>query len=149
MCWKAGSDNFYGGSAIMTSVAAGNGNNGVDLRGPGQVISCLSMSNVDHGIRLNTNATAIANLSVIQPTKGAFRLGEGGNRAERNHGFGSGWGFDLTGASADNIMLQNSALGNTTLDYDLGGGNHGHVTNLLLGGVSGTLPNAPWVNFDF
>jgi hypothetical protein len=138
-------DLFYGGALVIGSVTTANGNNGIDVRGPGQVVSCLSMSNVDHAIRVSTNSMAVDNLAALSAAQAGYRLGEGGNKAERNHAFGNREGFEVEGAK--NILLQNSSLGNSVYDYDVSGGNHGHTTN-LVGTASGALPKDPWMNFD-
>ncbi len=146
-----------GGITINGSLAFRNGDNGVDMAGPGcQLANSLIYSNVGHGVRTSSGCMVLQSLVAFNgetaaSDDGIHVYGMGG-RVEGNHVV---WNYDrgiqlengATGGSG-NFIARNTLQGNdsgTPLSFSAGFTNHGYQVTIATGGA---MPAGdPWANF--
>lgn len=136
------------GSSVTRSQAFRNGGVGMALDSASSVLRCVIRSNSADGLVLAGDSLVSEN---ILDRNGSSALNAGllvigdGNRIEANNMSGNnGRGLRVTGAS--NLIVKNSARGNSVVDYDIASGNnYGQI--VFSPGANFVVPNA-WANFS-
>ena len=132
---------------VVDCSADANGQWGISVSFGGSVIRCTVQNNFEDGIYANGNCLIRENL--------CKRNGDGGDgsgiyvyrddsRVEGNHLMQNDWGIYITGGD-NNLIIRNSAIGNTTNYYSTGTQIMGPIIT-----TTGTITNSnPWANFSF
>jgi parallel beta-helix repeat protein len=137
------------GSVVTDSVARSNTGDGIRGASDGILISgCSSFGNKGDGIQVNEESYVVGNMSSSNGAGVAF---DGAaihtigiqNRIESNHANNSDRGIDID--DPDNIIIKNSASGNTA-DYSIVGGN---TVGPILGAADPIVSTNPWANFSY
>jgi hypothetical protein len=129
---------------IMDSTSVFNTGSGIVL-GEGTVTNCMAMRNSHDGIRaLGMIIGNTARLNGYDLNDGAGIHVDGLSRVEGNSVAYNDRGVDADGT--DNIIIKNSATGNTT-NYDIAAGNVvGQIIDMTGGG---TIDADAWANFRY
>ena len=150
---------YNGGSGIVISgrgnldkcSAVGNGGVGIQV-GQGSTITGGRVNNNEfHGIQVSANCRLVGNTCEgngkgaigIQEPAGIYATGNG-NRIEGNHVVGNKVGIDVDGT--DNLIIKNSAMGNSTNNYDVTAGNG---VGPIIGTSDVDSSDSPHANYDF
>ncbi len=162
------------GSTVAHSTANENGGHGIKATEGCTIVNCTAKSNGDHGIHaaegtantvrgctasfnksngigVRVNSLVVGNCcgnNGVDPDDAAgIHVGHNDNRIEGNNVTDNDRGIDVDGT--DNIILKNTARGNTT-NYDIVAGNaYGPLTGVSgIGDISGTADH-PWTNFQY
>ncbi len=151
-------------TAVAGCAVGANGGNGIECTGGGvRIGDCTVHANAHYGIvvgqaslvRDNTlrangaggilvsnHAYVVAN-SISDSASGTGIMVFGvRSRIEGNHLTQNSIGIDVDGS--DCVIVKNTAAGNTSDDYQIGVGNHFEEYS-----PAGSMPNRPWVNFEF
>jgi hypothetical protein len=150
---------FNGGSGIIINgrgnldkcSAVGNGGVGIQLGAGSTITGGKSNDNESHGIQVSANCRVVGNTCEgngkgaigIQEPAGIFATGNG-NRIEANHVVGNKVGIDVDGT--DNLVIKNSAMGNSTKNYDVTAGNG---VGPIIGTGDVDSSDNPHANYDF
>lgn len=120
---------------------------GISLGNHSKVVNSTSSSNSTTGVGIGNSSVASGN--VIDGNDGGLVAGSGG-RIEGNSLTNNVTGLDVSGTG--NLIIKNSASGNSTADFSIVAGNSvGPIVNVAgAGDISGT-PNSdhPWANFVY
>ncbi|MEM0983122.1 MAG: right-handed parallel beta-helix repeat-containing protein [Planctomycetota bacterium] len=121
------SDGFSarGGSVLRGCTASANGVDGIHLDRGSTAIECVAVDNASYGIRADDDCvvlscTALENGDASSTGAGIFLFGSG-SRVEGNHTALNKIGIRATGSG--NLIIRNSARGNTANSFSLAGGN--------------------------
>ena len=142
------SDNNFGGISAQNGLvencsADANGQWGISVSFGGSVIRCTVKDNVADGIYANGNCLIRDNLCKSNGDSGIYVYRDY-SRVEGNHLMQNDWGIYITGGD-NNLIIRNSAIGNTTNYYSTG-------TQIMGPEITttGTITNGnPWANFSF
>lgn len=125
-------------SGMIVGISAGNG---------ASVSGCSIRFNQYHGIQVVRYCRVTDNVCAVN---GAGTTGHGiyapspdnrieGNNVTENKGYG-------ISAAAGNLVIRNSAKGNISGQYDIGGAQYGPIVPAAGGAITNTNP---WANFEF
>jgi parallel beta-helix repeat protein len=137
------------GCTVTGCTAKSNGADGIAADGGSTVSGCTSTANTGDGIEVTSSCRVVEN--TCQGNGAAAGDGAGihasssRNRIDSNTVMGNDRGIDCNPAST-NLIIRNSARGNTT-NYDLVAGNNSGAI-ILSPGVGFSATN-PWANFEF
>lgn len=137
------------GSTVTGCTTKSNGADGITADGGSTVSGCTSTANTGDGIEVSSSCLVVNN--TCQGNGAAAGDGAGinasssRNRIDSNNVMGNDRGIDCNPAST-NLIIRNSARGNTT-NYDLVAGNNSGAI-VLSPGVGFSSTN-PWANFEF
>ncbi len=152
---ESGINVLNGQSTIVNCTADRNKKFGIKSSGRSIIRNCTATNNDLGGIQVNSQCYVVGNNSAVN---GTFGLPAPGisiigleNRIEDNNMTGNiGIGIQATGPG--NLIIRNSARGNTIGNYSIIAGNSvGPIVNVAgVGDISAT-PNAnhPWANFSY
>jgi Right handed beta helix region len=149
------------GCTIADCTAGSNGLDGILADSGSTVRGCTAQANGNYGVEVTGNCHVIGN-TCDQNNGGLYATGNGnrieGNSINFNTGSTSGYGVYITGSSGNNLVIRNSARGNSTNYVIFGGNRYGtivDVTGTGTGTVSGnSAPSTagttdPWANFAY
>lgn len=136
-----GIESIGGGARISDCTVYANTNYGIAVGKASLVKGNALQSNAGGGVLVSNHAYVVNN--AIEGSTGAAGIKVLGvrSRIEGNHLSNNGIGIDVDGS--DCVVVKNTAVGNTD-NYDITGGNHFEEDS-----PAGTLPDKPWVNFEF
>jgi parallel beta-helix repeat protein len=142
------------GSSVVNCTAYSNGTNGIAMLNTGFLVAtnpasgrisgCVSRSNAGHGIQVGSRCYVSDNNCAGNGFAGICVTGSA-CRIDNNQCTGGRQGFLVTGT--DNLIIRNSAQGNSPLNYDIVAGNH-DAARITSPGSSFTSSSA-WANFSF
>lgn len=146
----ASSNTLYGittslGGHVINCTASDNGEQGIRaVSGYARIEGCSVSRNGEYGISVTANCLIIGNNLYFNGrgvSGGAAIFAEfGDNRIDGNHMTRNDIGIDVDGL--DNLVVRNTAIYNTGLDYDIAAGNE-------VGTIVSTIAGAgPWDNFE-
>jgi parallel beta-helix repeat protein len=138
------------GSTVSGCTARGNGDDGINAGVGCTVTGCTSSANSGDGIEVSSSCRVVENTCVgngVGAGAGAgIQASSSRNRIDSNQVMGNDTGIQCNPATA-NLIIRNSARGNTTTNYNILAGNNSGAIIFVPGvGFSGT--NA-WANFEF
>ncbi len=130
--------------------ANGNGGHGIHAASNTRIVDCHVLENSHEGISV-TSSCFIANNLVKGNEMAGIHAAQNRNRIDSNHVLFNDIGIDIDGEN--NILLRNTASGNTTSDYDLAipaNNSFGPIVNVFWSGDISLFPGAdsPWVNLS-
>jgi len=146
-----------GGSGIIINgsgnlnrcTVVGNGGSGIEAGTGSTVRNCTARGNTGDGIVVSSNCLVVSNtcegngVGVVSTTNPAgIRATGSANRVEANHVVGNNVGIDID--AAGNLIIKNSASGNTTTNYEFADGNTKGPT-IGTGDIASDNPHA---NYD-
>jgi parallel beta-helix repeat protein len=153
-----------GANVVSESVSWSNGSHGIVAHGDTRLSNCAANYNSGDGIQAGLDSVVsgcVATYNVSNGIATGARSIITGNTATGNHGAGvyvddieariegnnvaeNGVGIDVD--HSGNIIIKNSASGNTT-DYDIVAGNtYGQIVDMTAGGA---ITADPWANFRY
>jgi hypothetical protein len=144
----------FNNSTITDCTVFYNSNAGIFVFQGCTVSGCVAFWNKGHGIQADSGSLIVGNTCYFQ--NGSDEDGAGIHvngvsvRVEGNH-----VGYNNRGIDVDwpgNLIIRNSAGGNTTANYDIVADNaYGPIVNVAgVGDISGTTnANHPWANFEY
>ena len=139
-------------SRVLQSSANRNGTGGIAGNLYCVVRNCVAAENLGHGISVDSDSRVLENsCSMNDPQTGAGLciLGRG-NRVENNNVTRNRYGILMSPASSGNLVINNSASGNTNNYWGFGGGNtnaFGVLVNVSAGGAISNVTS--WANFEY
>ncbi|MBN2294534.1 MAG: right-handed parallel beta-helix repeat-containing protein [Pirellulales bacterium] len=139
-------DGWWGICHAWTSI--GNNGTGIQVGSGGTLKNCMVCGNTGDGILVASNCSVTNCTCKNNGTTGGVDICAGihvtgsGNRIEGNHVIGNNIGINIE--TGGNLIIKNSATGNTTANYDIAGGNTQGPT--VGGYISSDNPHA---NYDF
>jgi parallel beta-helix repeat protein len=130
-----------GGSTVVACTANRNGQDGIRAPIGGSVIGCTASGNGRHGI-FAPRESLVRDCSCTFQTSGAGIFVDLNDcRVEGNLCTGNQTGIDVDGT--ENLIVRNMATGNTSMNFDIVGGNQ-------VGTIRASPVGAgPWDNFEF
>ena len=149
--------NTNNGCTIIGCAAYLNTSNGI-ITGVGCTITgCTARANTQDGIVVSSGCLVMGNTCTINGSGAGDGAGihvtGGDNRIEGNNNIGADRGIDVD--LAGNLIIRNSASGNTT-NYNIAAGNrYGPIIDITAGGTPGVAGNSaastmsttdPWAN---
>ncbi|MFN2507703.1 MAG: right-handed parallel beta-helix repeat-containing protein [Chthoniobacterales bacterium] len=147
-------------STVRNCTATSNAGNGIKVYASCQVIDCTVSSNGAYGIRVEDGHTRVTGNSCDDNGfSGIYLLsaGTGDCRIEGNNTTKNLRGIDVD--STGNLILKNSASGNTNVNYDIVANNrYGEIIDITATGTGAVLGNSatstltgnhPWANFSY
>lgn len=143
-------DGFVVGAGPITHCAATfNGGSGINALAGSTVTGCVAASNTGDGIVVQQDALVIGNTcrqnGVGAGVGAGIHVTSARNRIEGNNVLINDVGIDVDVSS--NLIIKNSASGNTVMNYDIAVGNHyGEILSLP---GAGFVNSNPWANFEF
>jgi parallel beta-helix repeat protein len=140
--------------SVTDNTVCNNGKHGIVVGGGSTVSGNTASYNIEDGIRVNGNGNITYNTCFMNGYAGDgagihVLTGGAGARVEGNNVTGNDTGIDVD--TCCNIIIKNTARGNTT-SYDIVGSNsYGPIVNVAGVGDISSDPNAahPWANFEF
>lgn len=130
------------GSTVIDCTASYNGGDGISSWG-GIVSHCAVSYNVANGIQISANGQVLDCSAQNNGNGGAgagIRVSGSGSRIDGNNVTANDWGIDVS--SANNIVVRNTASGNSTNFNIVGGNSVGTITNTPVGAGA-------WNNFTY
>jgi parallel beta-helix repeat protein len=137
------------GCTVTGCTAKSNGADGIAADGGSTVSGCTSSANSGDGIEVSSSCLVVNN--TCQGNGQAAGDGAGinatssRNRIDSNNVMGNDRGIDCNPAST-NLIIRNSARGNTT-NYDIVAGNNSGA--IIVSPGVGFIATNPWANFEF
>ncbi len=136
----------YSAATISTCAVYSNSGDGIDAGLGSSITSCTAVFNDRNGIYAQNDCVVLNNVCANNNETGmaGIRLGYN-NRAEGNHLRSNTIGIRAD-QDDDNLIIKNSADGNTT-NYDIATGNH--YGQIILSPGAGFSNSNPWANFSW
>lgn len=141
------------GSTVINCTARANGGHGFSTDGSACAFSgCTSTANSGSGIRAGAFCHVVGNTcdgnGAGNSSRGGIEVGNEGNCIDNNTVTQNSTGIRISSIITGNIVIRNTARGNT-INFDIGTGNTLGPTNNLVG-TGGVITNQnPWANFSF
>jgi parallel beta-helix repeat protein len=136
------------GSMITDSTSGFNDDDGIGTSVSCTVNRCTVYNNTGNGIRVSSDSAVVGNTCDSNGARGGDSAGifatGSDNRIDGNNVTDNDRGIDVDGSG--NIIIRNTASGNTTANYDIAGSNKD--AQILTPG-SGFISTDPWANFSF
>jgi len=107
----------FGDSLIKECTSTVNTGDGINGQQGTTIIDCIASDNGDDGIIVLSRSLVRGNTCNGNGSDGIFVSSSGANRIEGNHMSGNGRGLYVIGAG--NVILKNTASGNTTVNWSI------------------------------
>ena len=140
-----------GGGNLNQCTVVENGGNGIQAGSGSTVRNCSARGNIGNGIVVSSNCQVVGNtcetngVDVISTNNPAgIRATGGANRIESNHVVGNSVGIDID--AAGNLIIRNSAGGNTTTNYELAADN---IAGPTVGSSDIVSSSNPHANYEY
>ncbi|MBI3882359.1 MAG: right-handed parallel beta-helix repeat-containing protein [Verrucomicrobia bacterium] len=133
------------GSAVVSCIARSSVLVGISVGVSCTVKDCTASANTGDGISVDSSCRVVDNACAGNGGAGIV-ANNSRNRIDSNTVMGNATGIKCNPASA-NLIVRNSAKGNTSVNYDLAAGNNSGAI-ILSPGVGFSSSN-PWANFEF
>ena len=140
-----------GGGNLNQCTVVENGGNGIQAGSGSTVRNCSARGNIGNGIVVSSNCQVVGNtcetngVDVISTNNPAgIRATGGANRIESNHVVGNNVGIDID--AAGNLIIRNSACGNTTTNYELAADN---IAGPTVGSSDIVSSSNPHANYEY
>jgi len=144
------------GCTVSECNASGNSDYGINSNSGCTVSHCTARANTFHGIVVNAECLVIGNV-VDRNGASGIRPSGAANRLENNScSYNTLYGINIDSANANNLLIRNTARGNSSANYLIQPGNNCNIviapTNpAVISGSSGgaQLSNDPGANFSY
>ena len=131
---------------ITECVSGSNGGSGMSVTAYGSVRDCIVTDNGGEGIMVDKNCQVKSNSSGNNIGGAGILLRNSGNRIVGNNLTDNKYGVRTESTATNNLVVRNTATGNSVNNYSIGDNNAFGDRRLGIGLIG--LTTGPWANFS-